>query len=105
MARTRKLILVAIGGVAGVAFLVALGVLLTLGANAKRHVQALTSDALGMEVFVGGRLAVALFPSLHITMDDVQIRNRGAELAAAKQASVGIELLPLLRKEVRITSV
>lgn len=105
MSRTSKRVLFAVGGVAGVAILVALGVLLSLGANAKRHVQALTSDALGMEVFVGGQLAVALFPSLHVTMEDVQIRNRGAELAAAKQASVGLELLPLLRKEVRLTRI
>jgi hypothetical protein len=43
--------------------------------NAKRQVQTLVSDALEMEVNVAGRLDIG-FPSLHITMENVQIRNR-----------------------------
>jgi uncharacterized protein involved in outer membrane biogenesis len=73
--------------------------------NAKRQVQTLVSDALEMEVKVGGRLDIGFFPSLHITMENVQIRNRGSEIVSAAQASLGIEFFPLLHKGVRMDSV
>ncbi|HSQ99456.1 MAG TPA: AsmA family protein [Sphingomicrobium sp.] len=73
--------------------------------NAKRHVQSRASDALGMEVTVGGRLNIGFVPSFHIAMEDVRIRNRGSDVASAAQASLWIELLPLLHGEVRIDRV
>jgi AsmA protein len=105
MSNSRKPVLFAVGGVVGVLVLVGAVVLLVLGVNAKRHVQTLTSDALGMEVNVGGRLDIGFFPSFHVAMENVQIRNRGSEVASAAEASLGIALLPLLHREVRIDSV
>jgi uncharacterized protein involved in outer membrane biogenesis len=105
MSKSPKLILLAAGGLVGAVILIAVVVLLILGVNAKRHVQTLVSDALEMEVNVGGRLRIGFFPGLHITMENVRIRNRGSEIASAAQASLGIELLPLLHKEVRMDSV
>jgi hypothetical protein len=105
MSKSPKLILLAAGGLVGALILIAVVVLLILGVNAKRQVQTLVSDALEMEVNVGGRLDIGFFPSLHITMENVQIRNRGSEIASAAQASLGIELFPLLHKEVRMDSV
>ena len=102
---SRKPILFAVGGVIGVLVLVGIVVLMVLGGNAKRRVQALTSDALGMEVNVGGRLAVGFFPGFHIAMDDVQIRNRGSDVASTAQARLGIHLLPLLHGDVHVDSV
>jgi hypothetical protein len=36
-----------------------------------------SQNALEMDVNVGGGLDIRFFPSLHITMENVQIRNRG----------------------------
>ena len=105
MSKSPKLILLAVGVLVGALILIAVVVLLILGVNAKSQVQTLVSDALEMEVKVGGRLDIGFFPSLHITMENVQIRNRGSEIASAAQASLGIELFPLLHKEVRMDSV
>ena len=105
MSKSPKLILLAAGGLVGALILIAVVVLLIFGVNAKRQVQTLASDALEMEVNVGGRLGIGFFPSLHITMENVQIRNRGSEIASAAQASLGIELFPLLHKEVRLDGV
>jgi hypothetical protein len=105
MSKSPKLILSAAGGLVGALILIAMVVLLILGVNAKREVQTLVSDALEMEVNVGGRLDIGFFPGLHITMENVRIRNRGSEIASAAQASLGIELFPLLHKEVRMDSV
>ena len=104
MSKSLKLILFVAGGLVG-ALILAVVLLLILGVNAKRQVQTLASDALEMEVNVGGRLGIGFFPGLHITMENVRIRNRGSEIASAAQASLGIELFPLLHKEVRLDSV
>jgi uncharacterized protein involved in outer membrane biogenesis len=105
MSKSPRLILLAAGGLVGALILVAVIVLLILGVNAKRQVQTLLSDALEMEVNVGGRLDIGFFPRLHITMENVQIHNRGSEIASAAQVSLRIELFPLLHKEVRMDSV
>jgi uncharacterized protein involved in outer membrane biogenesis len=105
MARLLKLILLAGGGLFGVLLLAAVAVVLTHVPDVKRQAQALVSEALGMEVAVGGELHFRLFPSLHVTMQNVLIRNHGSEIASAAQVGVGIELLPLLRREVRMGAV
>jgi AsmA protein len=58
-----------------------------------------------MEVRVGGRLGIGFFPGLHVTLQDVRIRNQLTDLVSAKQASLGIDLLPLLSREIRIGKV
>jgi uncharacterized protein involved in outer membrane biogenesis len=105
MSKLPRLTLLAAGGLVGALILIAVVVPLILGANAKRQVQALVSDALKMEVNVDGRLDIGFLPSLHITMENVQVRNRGSEIASAAQAVLWIELFPLLRKEVRMDRV
>ncbi|MGA9666757.1 MAG: AsmA family protein [Gallionella sp.] len=80
-----------------------MALLFFVNANAyKPRLEAAASNALGMEVRVGGKMGFGLFPGLQVTLDDVQIRNRGADLVSAREARLGIDLLPLLRKEVRI---
>lgn len=98
--------MILLGGLVGLLVLVAGGLLLFVDANAlKPRLEAAASSVLGMEVRVGGRVGIGLFPSLSVTVEDVHIRNRGAELVSAKEARLGIDLLPLLHKEVRIRTV
>jgi AsmA protein len=103
LSKSQKIILYTIGGLAGLLVIIAAGLHFFVDANAyKPRVEAAASDALGMEVRVGGKMGFSLFPGLQVTLQDVQIRNRGTDLVTAKEARLGIELLPLLRKEVRI---
>ena len=103
MSKSLKIILFAVGGLVGLLVLAAVAVLLFVDANAyKPRLEAAASGALGMEVSVGGRLGIGFFPGLHVTLEDVHIRNREVDLVSAKEARLGIDLLPLLHKEVRI---
>lgn len=105
MPRPSRIALIAVAGLLGLV-VVAAAVLLLVDANVYRaRLEAAVSDALGMQVSIGGRVAIGFFPRLLITLEDVHIRNRGDEIASAKEARVGIDLLPLLRKEVRIQSI
>jgi AsmA protein len=103
MAKTKssKIILIAVSALAATLVLLATVTALVLRLNAKPPVEAIASEALGMEVHVGGRLTVGFLPGLHVALADVHLRQRGAEVASAAEVDLGIELLPLLHKELR----
>ena len=106
MASTRKIVLLAVGGVFALVILAVVALVLFVDVNAhKPWLETSVSDALGMEVRIGGKLGIGFFPRFHITVEDVRIRNRGADVASAKETILGTELLPLLRKEVRIVKI
>ena len=106
MANKRKIALFAAGGLFALLLLAAVAFVLFVDGNAhKPRLEAAASDALGMEVRIGGRLGIGLTPGLHVALEDVRIRNRGADVASAKETMLGIELLPLLHKEVRIVKI
>lgn len=103
MPKSLKIILIALGGIIGLLVLVAAAALFFVDINAyKPRLEAAASRALGMEVRVGGRLRVGFFPGLLVTLEDVHIRNRGMELVSVSEARLGVDLLPLLHREVRI---
>ena len=106
MANKWKIALFAAGGLFALLLLAAVALVLFVDVNAlKPRLEEAASDALGMDVRIGGRLGIGFFPGLHATLEDVRIRNRGADVASAKEATLGIELLPLLHRELRIVKV
>ena len=105
MSRPPRIILFAAIVLLGLVVLVTAGVLFFVDANAyKTRLEAAVSKTLDMELSVGGPLGITLSPGLLITLADGQVRNRGSDVASAKQAKLGIQILPLLTGEVRITS-
>jgi AsmA protein len=105
MSTSSKLILFAVGGFAGLVVLVAAIAAFVLSVNAKPRVEALASEALEMEVHIGGPVAIGFLPRLHIALAEVHLRKRGAEVASAGEVNLGMALLPLLHREVRIESI
>jgi uncharacterized protein involved in outer membrane biogenesis len=104
MRKPLNLALLVVGGLMGLAILGVLAALILLTGNAKPRLETAASDALGMEVRIGGGVHVRIFPSLRVTVEDVKIRNLGSDVAAAKEARLGIEVVPLLHKRLRIDS-
>src|SRR5512133_3822880 len=106
MSKTVKRILLAIAGIAGLVILISAALFLFADINAyKPRLEKTASEALGMEVRIGGRLGMGFFPGVHVRLDDVRVRNRGAEIASAKEAALQIALLPLLHGEVRVEKI
>jgi hypothetical protein len=106
MSKSLKIILIAVGGLVGLLVLIALALLFFVDANTyKPRVEKIASEALGMEVQVGGRLSFGFLPGLHVTLEDVRARNRGADIVIAKQVRLRIDLLPLLQQQVRISQI
>ena len=105
MSRSSKRILLVAGGLVGLVVLAAAVAALVLRANAKPRLEAVASEALAMEVSVDGRLSVGFLPRLHVALTDVHARKRGVEIGSADQVDVGIELLPLFYRDVRIKTI
>lgn len=102
----RRLIVLAAIAIVGLSLVVAAALFVLVRANvSKARLEATASQALGLEFSIGSPPGTAFFPGLRITLEDVHIRNRGADVASAQQASLQIELLPLLQNDVRITSI
>jgi AsmA protein len=103
MSKSLKSILLVIVGLIGLLILISVALFFIVDTSVyKPRLERAASDALRMEVHVGGRLAIGFFPGLHFRLDDVHIRNRGMDIASAEEARLKIALLPLLRKEVLI---
>lgn len=83
--------------------LIALALLLFVDADAyKSRLETAASEALGMDVRINGDVGMGFFPGLLVTLEGVRIHNQGADIASAKSAKFGIDLLPLLQKEIHI---
>jgi AsmA protein len=106
MPKALKVSLFVLGGLIGLLVLVAVAILVLVDVDAyKPRLEAAASGALGMEVHVGGPLGISLFPGLRVIAEDVRIRNRGADIVSAKEARLGIDLLALLFKGIRVREI
>jgi len=103
MSKPIKIILFVGGGFIVLVALVAVVLLVFVDTDAYRtRVGTAASNALGMEVRIAGSLGIDLWPGLHITLEDVHLAQQGAEVASVEKVRLGIDLLPLLQKKIRI---
>jgi AsmA protein len=106
MSKSLKAVIFSIGALIGLLVLAAIALFLFLDVNAyKPRFEAAVSDMMGMEVRVGGRLGIGIFPNLLVTLKDVHISNRGTEVVSAREARIGIDFFTLLHKGVRIEKI
>lgn len=101
VSKSSRVALLAASVVAVIVVVVATATALLLRVNAKPRVEAIASEVLGMEVRVGGRLAIGFLPGLHVSLTDVHVHSHGAEVATAGEVDLAVELMPLLRNEIR----
>lgn len=106
LSKSFKIIFLAVSGFVVLLIFIAAALVVFVDANAyKSHLEATVSGALGMEVRIDGRLGIGFFPGILFRLQDVHILNRGADIVSAKEARLGVDLLPLLRKKVQIKNI
>ncbi|KIH76993.1 AsmA protein [Geoalkalibacter ferrihydriticus] len=106
MAKTLKIILGVFGGLIALLVVATLALFLFVDAGAyKPQLEAIGSRALGMDVHVEGQVDMGLFKGLNFTLENVRVVNRDSEVAAIAEVRAGIEILPLLKNEVRLRKV
>ncbi len=90
------------GGLA-VLFLLAASALFLFGIDScKPGIETAASEAAGMEVRIGGKLTVSLFP-LGLSARNVRVTGGAGQILAVERLGVALELLPLLRGQFRIS--
>jgi uncharacterized protein involved in outer membrane biogenesis len=82
--------------------LAALAVFLLSRVDTKSRFEAVVSEATGLEAAVDGAVAIGFFPTLHVALKDVTLKNKELQIASIGEADVGVELWPLLRRQLRI---
>ncbi len=103
--RLLKRLLIALGAALVLAILALAIAWFLLPEYSKSELERSASNALGMQVTIGGGVKVRLFPSVGVTLEDVRIRNHGAEWLAAQETRIGIEWVPLLHRQIKIARV
>jgi uncharacterized protein involved in outer membrane biogenesis len=102
MPKSLRITVYAAGALFALAALAAVIMLLSWRAHAKSQLEAAASDALGLQVTIDGRLVLKFFPSAAVMVEQVHIRGRGSEFVYAKQATLEVQLVSLLRRQVRL---
>jgi AsmA protein len=109
MKKRTKLLLWVAGG--AVALIVVLLVALPFFVDVNRYrdlIEAKARDALGREVRLG-EMQLSLLPTVGLRVDDLAIgalpEEGGGDLLTARRLRVGARLMPLLRKQLEVTSI
>lgn len=106
MTKALRISLFTLAGVAGALALAVFAMLVFVDVDAyKPRVEAAASAATGMDVTVEGPLRIGFLPGLHVVLNDVHIRNGETEIAFVTKLELAIELLSLLRQELRFESI
>lgn len=106
MPRIPRFALIGLGVVLGLLLLLAAALFLLLDTSVYRsRLERSASQALGLQLTVGGAVAVDVFPGLQLTLDDVHLRRQDREILSARQATIGIALGSLFGDELRVETI
>lgn len=106
MTRLFKTVLFVASGLFAILIVAALAVPLLLDAESYRsRIQEAASGASGMDVEIGGPMRFRFLPDLGVTLEDVHVRNQGMDVGSAAIARLGVDLLPLLSRQIRISNI
>ena len=103
MRAAKKKILVIAGSAVALIVVAAGAAALVFNVNAyKPEIEAAVSDAAGLDVRINGRMGLSFFP-FGISASDIHIADKGGEVLSLERLKVGAEIIPLLRKHLKVT--
>jgi hypothetical protein len=99
----KKIVLIILGGGAAALVLAVVIFALTFDINSYRpRIEAAASAATGLEVRINGKMGISLFP-FGISAKDIHVANKGVEIISLENLKLGAELMPLLKKQLKVT--
>lgn len=102
-AQKGKYLLIA-GGAVALVVIAAIAALLSFDINRFRsNIEAVAFEASSLDVRIRGEMALSFFP-FGVAVKDIQIASKGSEIVTIENLKMGAELLPLLRKQLKVTS-
>jgi len=92
------------GVVVGLIAIAAIAVVLLFDINSYRpRIETAASEATDLDVRINGKMRLSFFPCA-ISADDIHITNKGGEILSLENLKLGMELIPLLKKQLNVTS-
>ena len=99
----KKKVLFVLGGGAVALVLAVVIFALTFDINSYRpRIEAAASGATGLEVRINGKMGLSFFP-FGVSAKDIHVANKGGEILSLENLKLGAELIPLLKKQLKVT--
>jgi AsmA protein len=99
-----KKLLFILGGIIALVIIAAIAAVMLVDVNSyKPKIEAAALEATGFELKINGKIGISLFP-IGVSADDIHISNKQGQIVGLKKLTIGVELLPLLRKEIKVSS-
>ena len=100
--KSGKKLLIA-GGIASLVVIAAIAALLSIEIDDfKPNIETAAFDATGLKVRIKGKLGLKFFP-FAVSAQDIHVAGTEGEIISAENLKLGAELMPLLKKQVKIT--
>ena len=100
----KKKVLFILGGGAVALVLAVVIFALTFNINSyKPRIEAVASGATGLDVRINGKIRLSFFP-FGVSAKDIHVANKGGEIISLEDLKLGAELMPLLKKQLKVTS-
>jgi len=101
--RKKKIVIFVLGAGAAALVLAAVVFALTFDINSHRpRIEAAASGATGLEVRINGKMGLSFFP-FGISAKDIHVTGKGGEILSLENLKLRAELMPLLRKQLKVT--
>ncbi|MBF0505242.1 MAG: AsmA family protein [Nitrospirae bacterium] len=99
----RRKVLLVLGGGAAALILAVIIFALAFDINSYSHrIESATSGATGLEVRINGKMGLSFYP-LGVSAKDIHVANKGGEIISIETLRLGAELMPLLKKQLKVT--
>ncbi len=69
----------------------------------KPNIESAAFDATGLNVSIKGKMELSFFP-FGVSAEDIHIANKEGEIISLENLKLGVELMPLLKKQLKVTS-
>ena len=104
MRAERKKGLMIAGGIVLLIVIAAIAVVLLFDINYyKSKIETAASEATGLDVRIKGRMGLSFFP-FGISAKDIHVANKGSEILFLESLKLRAELIPLLKKQLKVTA-
>jgi AsmA protein len=99
-----KKVLFVLGGGAVALVLAVVIFALTFNINSYRpRIEAAASGATGLDVRINGKMGLSFFP-FGVSAKDIHVADKGVEILSLENLKLGAKLMPLLKKQLKVTS-
>ena len=103
MRAERKKSLMIAGGVVVLIVIAAIVAVLLFDINSyKSKIETAASEATGLDVRIKGKMGLSFFP-FGVSAKDIHVANKGGEILSLEHLKLRAELIPLLKKQLKVT--